>query len=86
MKLLIALVGTIAVLIVMGYAIPILWPLATTASANITAMSGTDAGTSTVKAFYPIVMVIVGLGMGVGIIIFGLKKLGLLSGGRGGLD
>ena len=81
MGLLEALIGVVVVLIVIFRAFPILWPMATDASANITAMSGTDAGTTTVQGFMPVVLLIVGLGIGIGLIVFALRQFGLLGGG-----
>jgi hypothetical protein len=70
---------TITVIVVLGYAIPVLWPVATTASENITAMTGTDEGTVIIKAFWPVVLLLVGLGAAVGLIVFALKQFHILS-------
>lgn len=83
MKLLAGLITIVVVLLVLGTAIPALWPLATGTSTNITAMSGTDAGTTTIQAFWPIALMVVGLGLGVGIIMYALKKFGLMGKGAG---
>lgn len=79
--ILFSLIAVVVVIIVLAYAIPVLWPIAVTASANISSMSGTDAGTTTIQAFWPVVLLIVGLGIAVGLIVFALKKFGLMSGG-----
>jgi hypothetical protein len=81
MSILSALIIVIVVMIVLGSAIPALWPLLTATSANITAMAGTDAGTATIKAFWPVIILVVGLGVAVGLIVYGLKKFGLLGKG-----
>jgi len=73
--------GVVVVIIVMARAIPVLWPLATEASENITGMTGTDAGTTTIQAFWPIILLLVGLGVAIGLIIYALKKFGILGGG-----
>lgn len=81
MKILFGLIATVVVLIVLGFAIPVLWPMvATTATANITAMTGTDEGTVMIKAFWPIILMLVGLGISVGLIVYALKRFGLMSG------
>ena len=80
MGLLISIIGVVVVLIVLGASVPILWPLATTYSANITSMTGTDAGTTTMQAIWPVALLVIGLGLGVGLIVFALKKFGLMSG------
>lgn len=77
------IIAVVVVIIVLANTIPVLWPMATTASENITSMSGTDAGTTTMKAFWPIALLMCGLGIGVGMIVFGLRKFGLI--GRGGI-
>lgn len=79
MYLLTAVIGVVITVTVLAYAIPVLWPVATTASENITSMTGTDAGTSTLKAFWPIALLIVGLGMAVGVIYFGLRAFGIFG-------
>ncbi len=85
MQLLTGLIGIVVVLIVLGTAIPVLWPMAADTSDNIAAMSGTDSGTSMIKAFWPIALLVIGLGIAIGVIVLGLKKFGLLGGGKGGL-
>ena len=82
MSLLSALIIIVVVMIVLGTSIPVLWPLLTDTSTNITAMTGTDAGTTTIQAFWPIILLIIGLGVAVGLIVFALKKFGLFGGGR----
>ena len=77
--LLTAVSGIVVTIIVLARAIPVLWPLATEASANITAMEGTDAGTTTIVAFWPVVLLIVGLGVAIGLIVYALKRFNILS-------
>lgn len=77
-----SLVAVVVVIIVLANAIPVLWPLATGASGNITAMTGTDAGTTTIQAFWPIILLLVGLGVAVGLIVYALRRFGLLGGGK----
>lgn len=80
MGLLTGLIIVGAVLIVIATAFPILWPIVTSAGGNITAMAGTDAGTTTVQSFWPIVLLLVGLGIAVGLIVYAMKKFGLFAG------
>lgn len=84
MKLLTGLILTVVVLIVLGTAIPALWPTAANTTNSINAMAGTDSGTAMIKAFWPIALLVIGLGLAVGVIIYGLNKFGLF-GGEGGL-
>lgn len=81
MVLLGAIIVVCVVLIVIARAFPVIWPIVTAAGANITAMSGDDAGTTTIIAFWPLVLMLVGLGVGVGLIIFAVKNFGLLKNG-----
>ena len=78
MAILGAVISIVVTIIVLANAIPVLWPLATTASGNITAMVGTDAGTSLIKQFWPIVLLLVGIGIAIALIVYALKKFGVL--------
>lgn len=78
MAILGALIGVVVVLVVMSEAIPVLWPIAANSTA-IADMTGTDAGTTTMQAFWPIVLLLVGLGVAVGLIVFALKRFNLLT-------
>lgn len=80
MGLLTALIAIAVVLIVLARAFPILWPMVTSAGGNVTAMNGTDAGTTTFVAFWPVALLVVGIGVAVGLIIFALKSFGLIGG------
>lgn len=73
-----SLLGVVVVLVVMTQAIPVLWPLAANSTA-IDAMTGTDAGTTTVQAFWPIILLLVGLGLAIGLVVFALRKFGLMG-------
>ena len=81
MGLLIGLITVAVVLIVIATAFPIIWPMVITAGDNITAMTGTDAGTTTVQGFWPLILLVVGIGIAIGLIMFGLKKFGIMSKG-----
>ena len=78
-----SLIGVVIVLIVLAYAIPVLWPIAITAGANITAMTGTDAGTTTLQGFWPLILLVVGIGIAIGLIMYGLHKFEVLTNGNG---
>lgn len=73
-----ALLGVVVVLVVMTQAIPVLWPLAANSTA-IDAMTGTDAGTDTIQAFWPIILLLVGLGLAIGLVVYALRKFGLMG-------
>lgn len=82
MRILYAVIGTVVTLIVVGLGFTKVWPLISqTVTGNVTAMSGTDAGTGMFKAFWPIIVLIVGIGAAVGLVIYALRKFGLMGGG-----
>ena len=74
MKILYGLLAVMITLIVLGSAIPVLWPLIASSGENITAMTGTDQGPVFIQTFWPIVLMLIGLGIAVGLIIFAIKK------------
>lgn len=81
MGLLAGIIGVIVVLAVIGSAFPVLWPVVSgTATTAVEGMNGTDSGTTTFQTFWPIALLFVGLGIGVGLIVFALRKFGLLGG------
>lgn len=84
MRILYAVIGVTVVLLVLGSAVPVLWPLAAGSADNISAMTGTDVGTTTIQSFWPVILLVVGIGLAVGLIVYGLKQFGLM-GGKGGL-
>ena len=81
MGILIALITVSVVLIVIATAFPIIWPMVTSASGNISAMTGTDAGTTTLQGFWPLILLVVGIGIAIGLIMYGLKKFQIMSKG-----
>lgn len=81
MGILFGLIGVAVVLIVIAYAFPVIWPIVITAGANITGMTGTDAGTTMMIGFWPVILLIVGIGVAVGLLMYALKKFRLSSGG-----
>lgn len=74
-----SVIGVAVTIIVLAYAIPVIWPIASTASENITGMTGTDEGTQMMVAFWPVVLMVVGIGIAVGVIVYALKKFGVLG-------
>lgn len=71
--LLSALLGVVITLAILGAAIPVLWPIAANTTA-IDAMSGTDQGTAMIQTFWPIVLLVIGLGLVVGLVIYGMRR------------
>lgn len=77
MKILGSIIGVVVALVALGYAIPVLWPMAAGSADNISAMTGDDAGTTTMQAFWPVILLIVGLGIAVGLIYYAINKFKL---------
>ena len=73
------LLGILVIVVVMSVAVPVIWPLIAGSTGNITAMTDTSAGTDIIKAFWPIAIILVGIGVGTGLIMFAVKKMGLGS-------
>lgn len=68
-----ALIGAVVLLVILARAFPVLWPIAANTTA-IDAMTGTDAGTTTFQAFWPIVLLLVGLGVAVAVIMWSVNR------------
>lgn len=81
MTILLALITVSVVLIVIATAFPIVWPMVVAAGANVTSMEGTDAGTTTLVGFWPLILLVVGIGIAIGLIMYGLKKFQIMSKG-----
>lgn len=73
-KILYGLIAVMVVFVVLAYAIPAIWPLISESTGNITAMEGTDAGTNLIKSFWPVAIILAGLAIAIGFIIFIVKK------------
>ena len=80
MGILAAIIGIAVVMLVLGRVIPVIWPMITATSDNISAMTGADAGTVTIQSFWPLILLMIGLGIGVAIIMYAVKKFGLFTG------
>lgn len=79
MSIVIALIGAIITIILIADVVPILWPMAETASANITNMSTSTQGGQLIVSFWPIVLLVVGIGLAVGAIVWALGKFGIIG-------
>lgn len=79
MGIAVSVIGVVITIVILANVIPVLWPIATTASANVTSMTGTDVGTTTIVSFWPIALLVIGIGIAVGVIIYGLKAFGLIG-------
>lgn len=68
------LIGVLVVVLVLGSAVPVIWPMITATSDNITAMTGTDSGTTFIQDFWPLVILLIGIGLAVGLIMFAIRR------------
>jgi len=83
-SILTAIVVVALALIVLGALIPALWPMLQATSGNITAIPGTDTPTVFLKAMWPVAILVTGLGIVIAIILYALRKFGVMGGrGRG---
>lgn len=65
--------GAIGVVII-GTAIPVLWPMIAESDTNIQAMTGTDVGTTTLQSWWPILLPIAAIAIGAMVVFFVIKK------------
>ena len=82
-----AIIIVAVTLVVLGAAIPVLWPMMQETEADIAALNesaGATAATNFLESMWPIVILIVGLGIVVALIWFGLRRFGLKFGGKKG--
>lgn len=63
--------------VVLGAAVPVLWPMIADSDTEIQAMTGTDEGTGFIQKFWPVMILIGGIGLGVGILLMVMKKFKL---------
>lgn len=82
-----AIIIVAVTLVVLGAAIPVLWPMMQETEADIAALNesaGATAATNFLESMWPIVILIVGLGIVLALIWFGLKRFGVRLGGKKG--
>lgn len=74
-------VGTIVAVAVgvaiLGAIVPALWPTITGSDTAIQALTQTDAGTTTMQALWPILLIAVGCGIAAGLVMWALRKFNL---------
>ena len=74
-----AIVEVVLGLIVLGTLLYSLWPLTYNITSNMTAsVNGTDAGSVTIRALWPVALIIGGLSLVIGIIMYILDRAGLV--------
>lgn len=66
-------------IVVIGALVVALWPTITGTNTSIQALTQTDAGTTTMKAIWPIALIVIGVGIGAGLIIWAARHFGLMD-------
>lgn len=69
-----AIIGVTVTVVVLGTAVPVLWPLFAGSDTDIQAMTETDSGTVFIQTFWPILILIGGIGLVVGIVYMVMKR------------
>lgn len=67
------------VVVVIGAAIPVVWPIFVGTDTDIQAMTETDDATVFFKAIWPIALLVLGLSIGAGVIFWSLRKMGVIG-------
>lgn len=73
------IIGIVLVIVVLGALIPVLWPMMMDTGGVVGNMTGSDAGTSFIKAMWPVILIIVGIGIAAGLIYYALKKFNIVK-------
>lgn len=81
-KFVVGIITTFVLIIVLGQVVPALWPTFISSDTSVQALTDNSTATTTFQAFWPIVLLIIGLGVAVGLIMYAIKRFNL--GGSGG--
>lgn len=73
------LVGGVIGLVIFGALIPVLFPLITASDTDIQALTGTDDGTVMLQTLWPILLIVCGVGIAVGVIYYALKRFRVMG-------
>jgi hypothetical protein len=74
-KILGMVIGGVVILLVVGNAFISMWPQVTVISGNITSLTGTDLGTSTMKWAFPLVLLVFGVVIGIALIMWAVNQI-----------
>lgn len=83
-----AIIVVALVLIVLGALIPVLWPMLQATQTDIDALNATGSvSTAFLQNMWPVALLVVGLGIVIAIILYALKRFGVLGSGgtKGGI-
>jgi len=73
-----AVISVTVGVVVIGAVIVALWPTITGTNTSVQALTQTDAGTTTMKALWPIAIIVIGIGVAAGVVIWACEKFGLM--------
>lgn len=74
-----AVISIIIGVVILGNVVGALWAVLAATDTTIQALTQTDAGTVMLKAMWPIVLIAVGIGIAAGVIMWSLKRMGLMQ-------
>ena len=66
--------------VILGFTLPVLWPLLQDANTAIAGMSGGDE-TTILQAIFPVALIILAIGIAGGLIYWGLRQFGVVGAG-----
>lgn len=73
------LVGGVIGLVIFGALVPVLFPMITDSDTAIQALTGTDDGTVMLQTLWPILLIVCGIGIAVGVVYYALKKFRVMG-------
>lgn len=79
MGLVAGIIGGVIGIVVLAKVAVAMWPTFVGTGTDVAALTQTDAGTETLQAIWPIVIVVVGIGIAAGAIFWALRKFGVMS-------
>lgn len=72
-------IGVVLVIVVLGALLPVLWPMLTDTDTNIQAIEGGGVVTDFLQAMWPVALIVVGIGIAAGLVMYALKKFGVIG-------
>lgn len=66
-------------IIVLGALIPVLWPMMEATDTDIQALTQTGPITVFLQTMWPIVLLVIGIGVAAGLVFYSLKKFGVIG-------
>ena len=70
----------IITIVSLGILIPVLWPLMLGTSSDMAAINGTDAGTVLLRTAWPVVLLLIGIGIAIELVVWTIRRFNV--GGR----